>query len=157
MLLRQGLKLELACEMHEACVEDNEKEEGVVKADRMAGWLSNMPTEKGLVPLDGIVWDAFPPTSSRLGAPLTARHRCTQLCSCSVHGREEMARLRGIGALARIHDARLGAFEDYDRSGCRRRADGHVRYLCALGGCRPRPSPTRRPGGRKGEPHGAQR
>ena len=73
MLLKMRLKLEMMIDMHAACVEDNQAEQGVVKALRMGGCLAFRPTKEGLLPLDGPVWDQFPLGSSRLGSAVVQR------------------------------------------------------------------------------------
>ena len=70
MCLKGRLKLEMACEMHAACVEDNENNQGVLTAARSSGYLAFRPTKEGLLPLDGPVWEKFPLGSSRLAARL---------------------------------------------------------------------------------------
>ena len=55
--------------MQQACVEDNEQKDGVVKAFRMGGWLAYRPTSKGLKPAIGSQYSSCPLGSSRL--PLT--------------------------------------------------------------------------------------
>ena len=71
MLARGELKLDLVCQMHAACVEDNQSKNGVVKAFRMGGWLAYRPTPTGFLPLDGPVWNQFPLGSSRIPNQLT--------------------------------------------------------------------------------------
>ena len=70
MQTKMALTLEMMNEMHAACVADNQQEKGVLKAFRMAGWLTTRPTKEGLVFLDGPVWNDFPNGSSRLAAGL---------------------------------------------------------------------------------------
>ena len=71
MLAKGELKLDLVCQMHAACVEDNQSKNGVVKAFRMGGWLAYRPTRTGFLPLDGPVWNQFPLGSSRIPNQLT--------------------------------------------------------------------------------------
>ena len=70
MQTKMALPLEMMNEMHAACVADNQRVKGVLKAFRMGGWLTTRPTKEGLVFLDGPVWNDFPNGSSRLAAGL---------------------------------------------------------------------------------------
>ena len=70
MQTKMALTLEMMNEMHAACVADNQREKGVLKAFRMGGWLTTRPTKEGLVFLEGPVWNDFPNGSSRLAAGL---------------------------------------------------------------------------------------
>ena len=71
MMAKAELKLEMVCQMHAACVEDNQSSQGVVKAFRMGGWLAYRPTPTGFISLDGPVWNQFPLGSSRIPSQLT--------------------------------------------------------------------------------------
>ena len=63
-------------QMHAACEEDSEKNNGVIKAARMAGFLSFLPQADtvALRPAGGPEWKAYDEGSSRLNkAVLSAR------------------------------------------------------------------------------------
>ena len=51
MLLKMEMSMDMICCMHEATVEDNEENQGVLKAFRMGNWLSHYPTQGGLLSL----------------------------------------------------------------------------------------------------------
>ena len=58
--------MHIALAMQKACVVDNAQHNGVLKAFRMAGWLSHKPTQAGLVPLVGPEWRDYLLGSSRM-------------------------------------------------------------------------------------------
>lgn len=59
--------IEVARAMQQACIDDNEQKQGVLKAFRMCGWLAYRPTAKGLVKTTDMPgYEKFPLGSSRL-------------------------------------------------------------------------------------------
>ena len=65
--------LGLAVQMQRACVADNAKNQGVLKAFRMAGYLAGIPTPGGLVKPQGGQWAPFPNFSTRLAGATQQR------------------------------------------------------------------------------------
>ena len=62
--------MHIAFAMQRACIKDNEKEQGVLKAFRMGAWLAYKPTPSGLQAAVGEAYRKFPLGSSRLSRKL---------------------------------------------------------------------------------------
>ena len=62
--------MNIATAMQVACINDNAKEKGVLKAFRMGGWTAYRPTPSGLRPALGSAYGDFPLGSRRLSEKL---------------------------------------------------------------------------------------
>ena len=63
----------LATYMHQACVQDNEEKDSVLKTFRAAGYLSHVPTTEGWLPATGPEWEKYPLGSSRFPPSVLAQ------------------------------------------------------------------------------------